>query len=68
MEEKLINMSEWLLCKSFSFELGSERDEGFKWKVLHAFVWTFLKSVNFFSLFGWAIFYVSVKNGILRRV
>ena len=22
MEEKLINMSEWFLCKSFSFELG----------------------------------------------
>ena len=32
MEEKLINMSEWLLCKSFSFELGLKEINGLSGK------------------------------------
>lgn len=32
MEEKLINMSEWLLCKSFSFELGLKEMKGLSGK------------------------------------
>lgn len=32
MEEKLINMSEWFLCKSFSFELGLKEMKGLSGK------------------------------------
>lgn len=62
MEEKLNSMSECLVCKSFSFELGLKEVKGLRGKYKYAFERLFQSLLIFFPVwFGHCK--ISVKSG-----